>query len=285
MVTICMITYNHEKYISAAIEGIFMQQTSFPYNLVIGDDCSTDNTVQIINNYILRYPKSIKLIRRDRNIGAISNFVETLNKCTGKYIALCEGDDYWTHSKKLQKQVDFLEKNVNYSLCFHNALVKHEGRKKIDTLFCENTLPEILNTIDLINKFTIPTASMVFRKSKLITPNWMRYIYNGDYALSLILSLGGHIKYLNESMSVYRKNEGGLNAANRNSYILPRILELLTYYDYYTEFKYHTLIIQRKTELLEMIPSILETEKNKIEKLFTFAFYKRKMIKLLNLKS
>ena len=121
MVSICCITYNHENFIRDAIEGFLMQQTNFDYEIIIANDCSPDNTDSFVKKYINNHPKGklIKYFRHDKNIGVMPNFIFALKQCTGKYIALCEGDDYWTDPYKLQKQVDFLEANLDYTICFH----------------------------------------------------------------------------------------------------------------------------------------------------------------------
>jgi len=113
LVSIICITYNHEPYIAEAIEGVLMQKCSFPIELVIGEDCSTDNTRKICEEYANK-SELIKLLPTETNLGMMPNFIRTLQSCTGKYIAMCEGDDYWTDPLKLQKQVDFLEANAEY---------------------------------------------------------------------------------------------------------------------------------------------------------------------------
>lgn len=117
LVSVFMITYNHENYIEHAIEGVLMQKTSFPIELIIGEDCSTDNTRKIVREYEGRYTEIIKAQYPEKNRGMNNNFLTVLQSARGKYIALCEGDDYWTDPLKLQKQVDFLEANPEYSLC------------------------------------------------------------------------------------------------------------------------------------------------------------------------
>mgnify|MGYP001248218371 CR=1 FL=1 len=117
LVSVHMITYNHEKYIAQAIEGVLMQKTNFLFELVIGEDCSTDSTRVICKEYADRYPNIIKLLPdAGKNLGMMENAIRTTMACTGKYIALCEGDDYWTDPYKLQKQVDFLEAHNDYGL-------------------------------------------------------------------------------------------------------------------------------------------------------------------------
>src|SRR5262245_48980818 len=108
-VSICMITYNHGKFIARAIEGIMNQQTKYDFELVIGEDSSTDDTRAVCESYVAKYPGKIKLLPSDKRYGMVSNLIRVLEECKGKYIAICEGDDYWTHKSKLQKQVDFFE--------------------------------------------------------------------------------------------------------------------------------------------------------------------------------
>lgn len=119
LVSIICITYNHEKLISQAIHGFLIQKTSFPFEIIIGEDHSTDGTFEIVENFVKKYPGIIILTTSDHNVGIIANERRTILRATGKYIAFCEGDDYWTDPLKLQKQIDFLEKNDDYSVCFH----------------------------------------------------------------------------------------------------------------------------------------------------------------------
>lgn len=279
LVSVAIITFNHELYISDALSSILNQDTNFEFEIIIGDDSSEDATQKIIREYQKHSSNKISSILRKKNIGGINNFIDVLNLCKGKYIALCEGDDYWLSKFKLQKQVDFLEKNLGFSMSFHNANVFHYDSKIKNTLFCETQMLDVINTYDLIRKFNIPTASIVFRKSCLKIPEWFKYVYNGDYALSLMLSQQGKIKYFDDVMSVYRKNKGGLNAKMKNSFILQKKFELLSFFDYYTEFNFHDAIQSRKQLIIHEIPFAIENEKDSIEKLFTPAFYKRRFFK------
>src|ERR1700739_2391661 len=111
LISVCMITYNHEKYIAQAIESVLAQKTNFPVELVIGDDYSTDSTRKICLDYKKKHPDILKLRFPDKNMGMMPNFIANLKECDSRYIALLEGDDYWTDPYKLQKQFDFLEAN------------------------------------------------------------------------------------------------------------------------------------------------------------------------------
>ncbi len=155
MVSVIMITYKHEAYIAQAIEGVLMQKTTFEYDLVIADDCSPDGTESIIREIINTNAKGhlIKYHLHEKNIGMCANGIFALKQCAGKYIALCEGDDYWTDPTKLQQQFDFMEQHPDYIMCCHdrnvvdeqnNILIKNQQTTKVDkdtfvqTLFYRN---------------------------------------------------------------------------------------------------------------------------------------------------
>lgn len=117
-VSACIITYNHEKYIRECLEGAINQIIDYEYEIVISDDKSSDNTLQICLEYASKYPNLIRILPSEFNLGMIGNWIKSISNCKGKYIALCEGDDYWTDPLKLKKQVDFLEENGGYVACY-----------------------------------------------------------------------------------------------------------------------------------------------------------------------
>ena len=121
-VSVLMLAYNQERYIGEAIRSVMLQQTDFPFELVIGNDGSGDRTGAICREWQKRYADRIVLIDRPKNIGLIPNFMQTYPLCKGNYIAICEGDDFWTDKSKLQRQVDFLDTHPDYVLCFHRVI-------------------------------------------------------------------------------------------------------------------------------------------------------------------
>lgn len=204
-VSVCMITYGHEKFIEEAINGVLMQQCDFEVELIIANDCSPDKTDEIIHKVIYSHPKSswIKYIKHDKNIGMMPNFIFAMQECKGKYIALCEGDDYWTDPSKLQKQVNFLESNSDYVLCFHKVDILQDGNIKADSITAK--VPETTTIYDLAKGNYMHTCSVVYRNN--LFPELPEYFKDspvGDYFLHLLNARYGAIKYLDEIMGVYR---------------------------------------------------------------------------------
>jgi glycosyltransferase involved in cell wall biosynthesis len=130
LVSVEMITYNHAPFIAQAIEGVLQQKTTFPFELIIGEDCSTDGTRDIVFEYQKNHSDIIRVITSDKNVGALTNFMRTMNAGRGKYIAFCEGDDYWHHPEKLQKQVDYLEGHPECGLVYTSYDIYHVSAKK-----------------------------------------------------------------------------------------------------------------------------------------------------------
>jgi glycosyltransferase involved in cell wall biosynthesis len=220
-VTISCSTYNHEEFIRDAIEGFLMQKTTFKVKIWIHDDASTDNTANIIREYEKEHPQlfvvTCQVENQYKRNPKTPKYIKP-PKQRGKYIAKCEGDDYWTDPLKLQKQVDFLEANPGYSMCFHNAevVVTNEEFAFKNKLYKHLTDKDYSGT-ELLERWTIPTASVVYRRKfqDLIKqkPKHPDYMY-GDIVLFLSLAEYGKIRCINQKMSVYRVHDGGLSNAS-----------------------------------------------------------------------
>lgn len=236
MVDVCMITYNHEKYIVEAIESVLKQVTSFPIRLIIGEDHSTDNTRKICFEYQQKYRDRITVVSGERNGGMMNNFIRTIQRCESKYVAFLEGDDYWTDPFKLQKQVDFLETNPGFSACFHNVTVKWTKNNTIrEWEFHKKLDKDVYETEDLLCQWFIPSASVVFsNQPAFIFPDWFPHCKSGDIPFLLLLSLRGKLKYLNEILGVYRVHDQGLSSAH-NGY--DKIIAMIYIYE---NFNIHT---------------------------------------------
>jgi len=211
LVSILMITYNHERFVVRAIESVLMQQVNFPYEIVIGEDCSTDRTRDIVIDYQKKYGDRIKLILQKRNIGGNKNFSQTYHACTGKYIAILEGDDYWTDPLKLQKQVDVLDKHPEYAGCAHQTWVVYEDHDKDPHVF-QQGVPEVIERKDMLAGRIFHTASVLFRayicKKHLLPTN----ITAGDRALFFLIVYYGKIYFLEDVMACYRKSSTGISS-------------------------------------------------------------------------
>jgi len=219
MVSVVVVTYNHENYIDECIDSILNQKTDFKFEIILGEDFSTDGTRAICQKYAYEFPEIIKLQLRNReDVIFINgkptgryNFIESLKKSSSKYIALCDGDDYWTDSLKLQKQVDFLESNKEYAGSFHDTDVIIDGDENLNPKPFRTYNKNIFNLEDTIStRALFHTSSFIFRKSLLEFPSWFTKVQSGDMALFTIIASKGPLYRVNDSMSIYRKNEGGI---------------------------------------------------------------------------
>lgn len=213
-----MITYNHEAYVAAAIEGVLMQQCGFDYEFIIGEDCSTDGTRGVVEAYARLHPQRIRLITSETNVGAQRNFARVFAACTGQYVALLDGDDYWTSPQKLQRQVDYLETHRDCALCFHNVQFADEsGTSHPPALLNRPDQPERSVLGDLLREGNfIATSSVMYRWESVTTlPNWWNDVWIGDWPLHVLHAEHGYIGYINEVMGAYRVHAGGLWSSSR----------------------------------------------------------------------
>lgn len=214
VVTIRCVTYNHEPYLRQCLDGFVMQKTNFAFEAIVHDDASTDGTAAIVKEYAEKYPDIIKPIFETENQyskrdGSIRRIMNDATSKTTKYIALCEGDDYWTDPLKLQRQFDFMEANPEYSLCFHPAYVKFEDNIQEENLY-RKWEDKDYSCLEILEQWTIPTASVFYRRDALkdeyhkISSN-PDFLF-GDIVLFTYLGQQGKIKCINTYMSVYRRN-------------------------------------------------------------------------------
>lgn len=209
-VSVCMIAFNHEKYIAQAIKCVLDQKTDFPNELVIANDASTDGTHKIIEGLAKGQEGfNVKYYNHPNNLGIINNFIFALKKCKGDYIALCEGDDYWIDPLKLQKQVDFMEANPNFSGIATQSQVIYEGSSKNSHLFRDSKL-DVLRVSDVLGTRLFHTATFLFR-AQCFKNDFPPKILSGDRALFMLVACFGPIKFFSEVTAVYRKNEGGIS--------------------------------------------------------------------------
>ena len=210
LLSVIMITYNHEAYIAQAIEGVLMQETDFLIELIIGEDCSADRTREIVMEYQKRRPDLVRVFTSDVNVGMQRNGQRCFDAGRGKYIAICEGDDYWTDPRKLQKQVDFLEANAEYAMCSHAVKTVFEGGVDPHNPFVQPLRSASFE--DIVNRgLFIPSLSMVYRSSAMDSrPEWFLRLFAGHMASIYMITQSGMNYHFDEEMAVKRKNPGGV---------------------------------------------------------------------------
>ena len=205
-----MVTYNHEPYVGQAIESVLVQQTTFPVELVIGEDCSTDRTRDIVQAYAQLRPDVIRTRLAERNRGGKLIFVDALKHCRGEYVVILEGDDYFTDPRKLQRQADALDARPDWGLCFHPAQCLYEAGMSGPSLLPDGWDQSEASIVDLFERNFIATSGAMFRRRQVESlPDWFLQIEAGDWALHILNAAHGAIGFLPEVMSAYRIHSGG----------------------------------------------------------------------------
>lgn len=259
LVSVCCVTYNHKDYIESAIEGFLIQKTSFPIEVIIHDDASTDGTTHIVKRYADKNPGLIFLILQNENQYSqggkpLQNFIWP--RALGKYIALCEGDDYWTDPLKLQKQVDFLETNPDCSICFHATERVYENQPEKNYIHRPLNIPAnsrfgIEHVILGGGGFMATNSIMTLREHLLDRPSWVDKAPVGDGPLMLICATKGEVGYIDDVMGKYRVLTANSwsstmhNPKKRREHYLA-IIEMWNEFDKWTHGKYHKFVRQKK---------------------------------------
>jgi glycosyltransferase involved in cell wall biosynthesis len=254
LVSICCITYNHAKYVRECLDGFLMQKTTFEYEIIMHDDASTDETQEIINSYCRKHPNLFRTVYQQFNLyakgirGIAANYVYPLAK--GKYIAVCEGDDYWTDPYKLQKQVDFMEDNpdVNFSMGRVQFLYQQTGEFKPKKEFVKPGSKGLFSVKDYLKQPFSHTSTFLFRNNYLPAPEWVSEVLAGDQTSVIIMTgANGKIKFHDETFSVYRVNQSSITQTNLLG-MLKNNIQTFNYWNQYLDYKYNGLI---KSRILE----------------------------------
>lgn len=292
MVSVYCLAYNHEKYIKDCLEGFVKQKTNFKYEVIVHDDASTDNTANIIKEYADKYPDIIKPILQKENqysqgIYIIDKFIDPVLK--GKYVAICEGDDYWCDMHKLQKQIDILENHPEYVACAHQTKTINSSTGDV-SLYSKLKQSGIID-IEKILRDRGPvyhTSSLCYRKDNFEKKPAFCYIVKGisDYSTGIALALKGNIYYLNEIMSVYRQfTESSWSLRVRDNILVKEkyyqnIIALLKEVNSYSKYRYKDLldktILDFKYQMWKLNPQISVLKDDDFSKLSL-----RKKIKII----
>ncbi|WPO83078.1 glycosyltransferase [Chryseobacterium sp. JJR-5R] len=285
LVSVAMPNYGQAEFISEAILGVLSQQANFEIELIVADDCSPDHTEDIVQHIIRTHPNGhwIKYIKHAKNKGAIPNFVWTLSQAKGKYIAACEGDDYWTDPLKLQKQIDFLENNNDYILCFHKVKILTPAGDIIDDFITKIPKNYELRKTLVESSNYIHTPSVVFRNINLNEYHSLEFQKTpiGDYFLYLALTNYGKIGYIDEVMCVYRHGVGIYSSLDKMKMMKADLQLFINLYSFEKDLAAKNIFYKNILGILENIQKInndltnenklLTTRRHKIiEKLYRF---------------
>lgn len=247
LVSVLMITYRHAPYLAQAIESVLAQRTQFAVQLVIGEDCSPDDTRAIAERYAAQYPDRILLLPSDHNRGALRNLVRTYHACQGEFVAYLEGDDYWIDPLKLQTQVDFLRQHPECCVCFTNAAVVQDDTTLIREQYFPEPIKPISDITDLLLADYAPTMTLLFRNGIVREfPEWYFTLKMGDWPLLLMLSYlsgtNGKLGFLPQTTAHYRVHGGGIWSGNDLAYKVRAHLPMYRGVDAFCQYQYHALI-------------------------------------------
>lgn len=256
LVSIMCTTYNHSKYISQALDGFLMQKTKFPFEVVVHDDASTDDTANIIREYHEKFPHIIQPIlevenQYSKHDGSLRRIVNS--HLRGKYVAWCEGDDYWCSSEKLQKQVEYMETHPDCMMCFHAASIETDGKIVKNYLICNEECDIGADRIIEGGGMFCATASLCCRKEQFMQmPKYRLIAKVGDYPLQIMLASLGKVHYYPAIWSVYRfatPNSWTVRNCMSEKQIVHwnNEIEWLTEFDLHTKHKYHNSVMYKKS--------------------------------------
>ncbi len=263
-VSVFMLAYNHERFIAQAIDSILMQEVDFEYEIVIGEDCSTDSTRQIVIDYQKKHPDKIRLLLPEKNLGMHTNAMNTYRACQGQYIAVLEGDDYWTSPDKLQTQVRLLDRNPDLVICFTNSLMFWEDNSHDPAIF-SNEQTKIFTIEDLLVRNFISTPSVMYQNGLIKEfPQWYSEQGMGDWTFYILLAEYGKIGYVDEVMSAYRIHDGGVWSSKNRDYQLSETIRMLNslqkYFADKNNYRYYSILTSSidcySQQLSNLLPSV-----------------------------
>lgn len=250
-ISIIITTYNQEEYISQAIESVLMQQYCPEYEIVIGNDCSTDNTGLIIEDYRKKYPDKIKVLYRNKNLGMLHNLKDCFENCSGEYIAILEGDDYWIDNEKLRKQYDLLSKKNDALLCFNDIYLKYNNEENLKE-HLKGIKKKIKNKISFeeLVKYGNPIANFsccMYRKKalKYIPESYWENKENADWLFNLYLLDVADGIYLKDRCSVYRINDKGIWSSLSSEEKCYLIIKAINEYNKLFNYKYTKIFMKQ----------------------------------------
>ena len=285
ILSVCIRTYNQKSYVKDALDSVLDQETSFPFEIIVSDDCSTDGTRAVLLDYQKKWPERIKLILRDEDIGGPMNLKLVIESSDAKYITCLDGDDYYTDEYKLQKQVDFLEAHPEFVGCFHNVMNVVEATGE-QSPFLPSDFPSVITAEDIILKrWFMPIHSVMMRRELIAFPDWYSEVMNDDYVVNLSVAMHGPYHYMPDIMAAYRHHQTNISLQYQNIILidsqLKRILEGFS--SIYPE-SYKPVFEQRIKQYEEEIRFHEAEARHPWRKWLRFKTYKRKLKRMLKMR-
>ena len=249
-VSVLIVTYNHARYIRQALDSALTQKLDGGIEIVVGDDCSTDGTREIVLEYARAHPDLVTPVLPNANLGDAGRplFVEALNHCRGTYLAMSDGDDYWTCDAKLRRQADYLDAHPECSLCYHDAAIVHDNGEPTAKRFMAPRQPEFTTTEDIIRSCCIPACSPMAR-SEIYSdlPSWFFAGPWADFGIYVIAAERGLLGYIDELLGVYRIHGQGAWSRLSTEARLRSAIEVLNVLDEPFGVKYGKTLAEAKS--------------------------------------
>jgi glycosyltransferase involved in cell wall biosynthesis len=255
-ISVVVTSYNHEKYISKCLDGILMQRGVFDLEVILGDDCSTDLTPQIMQNYQEKYPDIIKIMPAEVNLGVTRNLKRCLDACTGEFVAICEGDDYWISEEKLQKQMKHLIEHQDLPMCFSSIMLLYEPANRLVPHPEQYVLnKDRISTEEIIQTNYIGNFSCCMYRMDVIRelPHALFEIYTVDWMFNIMCSEWGGIGYIKDWMSVYRIHSSGGWSGKPEQEKYESWLSYIDTYNSFLDFKYDKEFKKLKSQVEELL--------------------------------
>lgn len=249
LISVAIVTYNHEKYIAKALESVLAQKGSFSLEIIVGEDSSTDSIYAILQRYKETYPDIIKILKENGNMGALKNMIRVLKACSGDYIAILDGDDYWTNENKLQKQLDLLSSDSSLAACQHETSRVDEQERLLQSKLWDETIPATVTQKDLFKSENLSqTSTWLFRRSCIdITPTFLEQ-FPYDRVLAFYIAGYGNWGSIPEVMSAYRIHNTGIFSKQSEERKTQQVIEIYEAIWSYTPYR-----VLYKTEINERL--------------------------------
>ena len=284
LLSVCIRSYNQERFIADAIDSVLKQETTFDFEIIISDDCSSDRTISIVEDYVKKYPEKVRFIKGTSNIGGPNNLKRVIQASSAKYITCLDGDDYYLSTNKLQKQVDFLEEHNEYSACFHNTMDVNENGEKLG-IFNPLDFHQVHDAVEFIKeKWFVPIHSAVLRRELIEFPDWYDTVMNDDYVIHLSVVKHAPYYYLPDVMVAYRHHSNEISVAYKNIELInTQLMTILINMKGSYPSSYEQVFDGRIAEYQKEIAFYQREKKQPWRKFFRLKTYKRLLKKLIML--